>query len=86
MTPFSDIDAKRLKRFRTQMDEFIDATVRWNDTPQWKSWFAWRPVRVKGQWCWLKKVYRKEIPKTYVNHDDWTRYEYGDVFDVLKNG
>lgn len=67
------------------MDEYIDATIWWNDQPQWKSWFAWRPVRVRGQWIWLKKIYRKAMPKTYVNHDDWTTYEYGDIFDVLKN-
>ena len=85
MTPFNDIDAKRLSHLRAKMDEFIDATVPWNAQPQWKSWYAWRPVCIKGKWAWLKKVYRREIPKTYVNHDDWTNYEYGDIFDVLKN-
>lgn len=51
----------------------------------WKKWFAWRPVKVKGKHVWMKTVYRKEIPKTYATYDDWTRYEYGDMFDVLKD-
>jgi len=81
MIPFSNIDAKRLKRLTHPTDEFIQ----WDDHHPWKSWFAWYPVRIKGKWCWMKKIYRRQIPKTYVNHDDWARYEYGDVFDVLKN-
>lgn len=50
----------------------------------WKKWFAWRPVKVNGKRVWLKKIYRRCI-NTYVDHDDWKRYEYGTVFDVLKN-
>ena len=49
----------------------------------WKEWYAWRPVKVKGQRVWFKKIYRRSI-NTYVDQDDWTRYEYGDIFDVLK--
>ena len=51
----------------------------------WKKWFAWRPVKVKGDWKWLTYVLRKPIPKTYVNYDDWQYYEYGDIFDVLRD-
>lgn len=50
----------------------------------WKAWFAWRPVKIKGKQIWMKRVYRRST-NTYVNHDDWTRYEYGDMFDVLKD-
>ncbi len=49
----------------------------------WKEWYAWRPVKIKDKRVWLKKVYRRKI-NTYVDHDDWSHYEYGTVFDVLK--
>lgn len=49
----------------------------------WKPWFAWRPVTVNGKRVWMKKIYRRSI-NTYVDHDDWTRYEYGTIFDVIK--
>lgn len=49
----------------------------------WKIWFAWYPVKsVSGERVWLKKIYRRCI-NTYVDHDDWTRYEYGNIFDVI---
>ncbi len=50
----------------------------------WQKWFAWRPVTIKGRRIWLKSVYRRRI-NTYVDHDDWARYEYGDMFDILKD-
>lgn len=50
----------------------------------WEQWYAWRPIKVNGKRVWLKKVYRRCI-NTYVDHDDWKRYEYGTIFDVLKN-
>ena len=50
----------------------------------WQEWFAWRPVKVKGKRVWLKKVFRRCI-NTYVDHDDWKRYEYGTAFDVIRN-
>ena len=48
----------------------------------WKKWFAWYPVKVHGQRAWLKTVYRRKI-NTYVDMEDWARYEYGTIFDVL---
>lgn len=51
----------------------------------WSKWFAWYPVKVHGQKVWCKFVYRRAIPKTYVTYDDWTKYEYGNIFDVLAN-
>ena len=49
----------------------------------WKRWFAWRPVTsVSGQKLWMQTVYRRCI-NTYVDMDDWKRYEYADIFDVL---
>lgn len=49
----------------------------------WQQWFAWRPVKVRGKRKWLTTVYRRCI-NTYVDHDDWKRYEYGTAFDVIK--
>lgn len=49
----------------------------------WKPWFAWRPVNLRGKRIWMRKIYRRCI-NTYVDHDNWKRYEYGDIFDVLK--
>lgn len=49
----------------------------------WKRWFAWRPVKVHGSYTWLKTVYRR-CTNTYVDMDDWTTYEYGTLFDILK--
>lgn len=51
----------------------------------WQKWRAWKPVQdIHGRWHWGKTVYRRKI-NTYVNHDDWARYEYGTIFDVLKD-
>lgn len=50
----------------------------------WKPWFAWRPVKLHGKRVWMKKIYRRSI-NTYVDMDDWTRYEYGNIFDVIKD-
>jgi hypothetical protein len=48
----------------------------------WEKWFAWYPVKVNGNYTWLKTVYRRCI-NTYVDMDDWSRYEYGTIFDVI---
>lgn len=50
----------------------------------WKKWFAWRPVRVGCELKWFTFVYRREIPKDYSTYDDWTRYEYGTLMDILR--
>ena len=52
-------------------------------TDPWKKWFAWHPVRVHGKPVWLKTIYRRHVT-TYIDFDDWSRYEYGTLFDVLK--
>ena len=68
----------------------------WDDTVQagpvarkiivsaWKPWFAWHPVKVHGKRVWCKTVYRRCID-TYVDMDNWERYEYGNIFDVIKD-
>ena len=49
----------------------------------WEKWFAWYPVKIAGRRVWLKTIYRRNI-LSYVDMDDWIRYEYGTLFDVLK--
>lgn len=50
----------------------------------WQSWFAWRPViTVNRERVWLKKIYRRQTV-CYVDMDDWTHYEYANIFDILK--
>lgn len=48
----------------------------------WQKWFAWYPVKIHGKRTWLKIVYRRSI-FSYVDMDDWERYEYGTLFDVI---
>ena len=63
-------------------------TLRWTEQqfrimnwrPKWEEWFAWRPVKVHGEWVWMETVYRRCL-NTYVDYDDWKRYEYGNIFD-----
>jgi hypothetical protein len=51
---------------------------------KWESWYAWRPVKdTHGARHWFTEVYRLR-GNTYVDHDDWSWYYYGTVFDVLK--
>ncbi len=61
-------------------DTFV---VRKIEMSPWKPWFAWRPVKIQGKRIWLKTIYRRCI-NTYVDHDNWTRYEYGTLFDLIK--
>ena len=50
----------------------------------WTEWFAWRPVKtISGERIWGKKIFRRQVV-CYVDMDDWTHYEYGDIFDILK--
>jgi hypothetical protein len=63
--------------------------MEWNDfiarkmtVSPWQEFYAWRPVKVHGKWVWLETVYRRCI-NTYVDMDNWKRYEYGTIFDVL---
>ncbi len=52
-------------------------------TLPWEKWFAWYPVKVQGKRTWLRTVYRRSV-HSYVDMDDWMRYEYGTIFDVIK--
>ena len=52
----------------------------------WQIWFAWRPVNtVSGERVWFKKIYRRTT--WYFGGDvdgKWAKYEYGNLFDILK--
>lgn len=51
----------------------------------WTIWFAWRPVTtINKERVWMKKIYRRQIV-CYVDMDDWAHYEYGNLFDIIKN-
>jgi len=53
------------------------------ETSPWQKWYAWYPVTtITGQRLWMQNVYRRCI-NTYVDMDDWKRYEYADIFDVI---
>jgi len=49
----------------------------------WKSFFAWFPVKTENKYIWLKKVYRRQI---YYRLGDQilVEYEYGNLFTILK--
>lgn len=49
----------------------------------WEKWFAWYPVKVHGKRTWLKTVYRRSV-HSYADMDDWQRYQYGTLFDIIK--
>jgi hypothetical protein len=54
------------------------------ETSPWTIWFAWHPVyTINNEFVWGKKIYRRNI-NTYVDMEDWSRYEYGNMFDILK--
>jgi hypothetical protein len=79
-----NVDTHELETFDGKQWRVIGESSNMKSTKPWKKWFAWRPVKVKGHWVWWKTVYRYKT-NTYVNYDDWANYEYGDIFDVLKN-
>lgn len=80
---FKDIGPKWLKSYNKKMEELDEFIARKTEVSQWQEWYAWRPVKMKGKYVWLKKIYRRCI-NTYVDHDDWKRYEYGTAFDVIR--
>ena len=78
------------------MSKFIKTAVQkqWNikyhndyDKPgPWEKWYAWYPVKtIHGDWINREDVYRRAaIPNSYDEKGIRVRYEYGNIFDVLK--
>ena len=86
---FKQIDQvfKEVDKVFKQADEIMvkaQNVARKQEVGPWKPWFAWRPVQLHGKRVWMKKIYRRCI-NTYVDMDDWKRYEYGNIFDVIKS-
>ncbi len=77
-------DANKVFKDMDKVITNINNVYRKQTLSPWKPWFAWRPVKIRGKRVWLKNVYRRCI-NTYVDYDNWKRYEYGDMFDVLKD-
>ncbi len=80
---FKQVD-EVFKQMDKRMEDAFDSNMEEIHRP-WQQWFAWRPVRVNGKLKWMQKVFRRELPKDYSNYDDWTRYEYGTVFDAIRD-
>jgi hypothetical protein len=55
----------------------------WPPLTDWEKWFAWYPVKVNGEWQWLRVVYRKKWANPL--NDPALRTVYGTIFDVLKD-
>jgi hypothetical protein len=49
----------------------------------WEKWFAWRPVKIHGRYIWFRTVYRRTVI-SYIDIDEWSRVDYGTLFDVIK--
>lgn len=49
----------------------------------WQPWFAWRPVKIDNRYYWLKQIYRRRVIH-HIDSNDWNKYEYGNLFTVLK--
>lgn len=48
----------------------------------WAKWFAWHPVKIKGNRVWLRTIYRRRVAN-YSDMERWMYYEYGTLFDIL---
>jgi hypothetical protein len=72
------------KKYPTWADvpewQFIARRVKYEE---WQNWFAWYPVKMHGTRVWLTTICRRRITK-YVDIHEWSYYEYGTLFDVLK--
>jgi hypothetical protein len=68
----------------------FDSGASWQVPPEWiikhpwRQVFAWRPVNINGKSKWLTKVWRRRI-ETWSDPDDLRVYEYGTVFDVIRD-
>jgi hypothetical protein len=50
----------------------------------WEDWWAWYPVTtIGGERIWLKKICRRVVMK-YGDQRLQLEYEYGTVFDILR--
>ena len=53
-------------------------------TPAWEKWFAWHPIKIDNKYRWMTTVYRRELKVFGDQRLAPPIYEYGTLFDVLK--
>ena len=58
--------------------------VRKIEKASWQKWFAWKPVKIQGKRVWFKFIYRRSV-RMYADTDEWGYYEYGTLFDIIKD-
>jgi|LauGreDrversion4_2_1035121.scaffolds.fasta_scaffold703423_2 hypothetical protein len=53
---------------------------------EWQQWYAWCPVKtIHDEWVCRENVFRRKAkPHSYDENNNKVRYEYGNIFDVLK--
>lgn len=54
----------------------------------WVKWWAWYPVQdIHGHWHWAHSLYRKvhNVQPNRTQFDNWNRYVYGTLLDVLRD-
>ena len=57
----------------------------WVWKEHWEPHFAWIPVVVHGKRKWLTTVWRKQVVVYGDRKNEPPRYEYGNIFDVIKD-
>lgn len=50
---------------------------------QWRTWFAWYPVKMNGEWVWFEQIYRRTIIYSGPGTDVYET-EYCDTLGLLK--
>ncbi len=81
---FKKVD-KEMDHVFKQMEKAMEqAEAQMEAKPEpWQKWFAWHPVTIKGKSRWFKTVYRRTKLK-FGDQRLIHEWEYGDMFDVLK--
>ncbi len=77
-----DNDMDRVFKQMEKVMEQAEAQMEAKPEP-WQKWFAWHPVTIKGKKRWMKSVYRRTKLK-FGDQRLIHEWEYGDMFDVLK--
>ena len=68
--------------FNGVLQEKAKEWAEWN--PTWEKWVAWYPVKIDNKYKWMSTVYRREIKRYGDQRMMSPEYEYGTLFDVLK--
>lgn len=79
---FKEVD-NVFKQVDKKMEEAFEQVLQEAKPEPWEKWFAWHPVTIKGKRRWMKTVYRRTKLK-FGDQRLNREWEYGDMFDVLK--